>query len=396
MNTSELIKEEAERLKGFSTSLRRYFHENPELAKEEFNTASRIEEELDKLGLTHERVATTGVYSEIHGALGEGKTIVLRADIDALPVKEEHECAYKSKIDGKMHACGHDVHTAALLTATKILAEHKDLFAGTVRLAFQPGEEIGYGARYFISGGYLDGADRCYGSHVASNLEVGKIAVTPGPNNASVDWFKIHVKGKSAHVSTPEDGIDALYVASQIVVTAQALVTRRTNPIDSVLIGIGKLEAGTAYNVVAQSATFEGTIRTMTVEARAKAKKELENLAYYTALSFGASVDLEWIDFSSPLVNDFNVAREVQVSCKKLIGEENTITNRKYSLGGDDFAEFILKVPGVYAYIGSGNNDIPETTVAHHNSHFDVDERCITLASELYAQYALDFLRGEK
>lgn len=224
-------------------NLRRYFHMNPETAKEEFGTAKRIEEELDKLGIEHKRVGETGVYAEIKGNLAGDKTIVLRADIDALDVEEAHECPYKSTIPGKMHACGHDAHAAALVGAARILAANKDKFGGTVRLTFQQGEEIGYGARLFVDGGYLDGADRTFGIHVSSAYDVGKVVASVGPNNASVDWFRISVHGKSAHVSTPHLGVDALYIASQIVVAIQALITRRTNPLESILIGIGKLDA---------------------------------------------------------------------------------------------------------------------------------------------------------
>ena len=174
-----------------------------------------------------------------------------------------------------MHACGHDGHTASLLLAAKILCRHRDKIKGKVKLCFQQAEEIGYGAMVFINSGLVTG-DRSFGVHLASNIPVGKISVTAGPNNASVDSFKITVKGRGAHVFTPEKGIDALYIASQIVVAAQALVTRCTNPTDSVIIGIGKLESGTAYNVVAKDAVMEGTIRTMYPEIREKVKSDLE------------------------------------------------------------------------------------------------------------------------
>ena len=262
-------------------ALRRYFHMHPEVSAKEFGTAAKIEEYLHSLGLKTERVGETGVYSEIKGEReGEGKTILLRADIDALPVLEEHSapCSYQSQNAGISHACGHDAHTASLLEAASFLAAHKDLFSGTVRLAFQQGEEIGYGGRLFVDGGYLDGADRVFGVHMESRREVGRVSLTPGPNNASVDWFRINIHGKAAHVSTPELGIDALYIASQIVIAAQSIVTRRNNPTDAVLIGIGKMEAGTAYNVVAEDAYMEGTLRCMLSDVRLILRRQLQPL----------------------------------------------------------------------------------------------------------------------
>lgn len=376
----------------YVVSLRRFFHENPELPREEFGTADRIEEELKSFGLETKRVDGTGVYSEIKGK-GEGKTIVLRADIDALPVEETNGCAFKSKKKGVMHACGHDAHAASLLLAAKILSEHRDEFNGTVKLCFQQAEEIGYGAMEFIKAGLVTG-DRSFGIHLASNIPVGKVSATSGPNNASVDYFKITISGRGAHVSTPEKGVDALYVASQIVVSAQALVTRRTNPTDSVVIGIGKMEAGTAYNIVAKSAVLEGTIRVMYPEIRAKVKKELEVLSKNIASIYGAESEIEYKDFTSPLINPVSTTEEVAKVAGEVVGKENVITNRPYSLGGDDFAEFILRVPGTYVYVGSGNESNPNTLVAHHDGLFEIDEDCLLIASKLHVAYSLSFLEN--
>ncbi len=394
-NITETVLKEAKELLPYASRLRRYFHMNPELAMEEFHTAATIEKELDGMGLSHTRTAVTGVYTDIQGSLPGDKTIVLRADIDALPVTEEHECAYKSTIPGKMHACGHDAHAASLLAAVRILNDHRDLFGGTVRVVFQPGEEIGYGARIIVDEGVVDHADRTFGAHMASYVPVGQVVLAPGPNCASVDWFRITVHGKSAHVSKPHQGVDALYIASQIVVGAQALVTRRVSPMDNALIGIGKLEAGTAYNVVASEAVLEGTIRVFLPETRQQLHDQLEELAALTAQTYGGSVEIEWKDFTSPLINDEQSASEAQKTANRLFGEENVKKTRTPSLGGDDFAEFILRVPGVYALIGSANPDISETSAAHHNSHFDIDEKALEVSAALYAAYAMEFLNGE-
>ena len=376
---------------------RRAFHRRPELAREEFETAAAIERELDKLGVAHRRVAGTGVYAEISGtaaAAGETRCIVLRADIDALPVTQENDVAYKSEIPGKMHACGHDAHNAALIGAARVLSANRDLFSGKVILTWQPGEEVGYGARIIIDEGDIDEAGRSFGVHMASNVPVGSVVLMPGPNNASVDWFRIRVHGLGAHVSTPEQGVDAVYIASQIVVAAQALVTRRTSPMDNVLIGIGKVNAGTAYNVIAQEAELEGTIRVFTPELRRLTKARLEALAKQTAELFGGTAELEWNDNTSPLINDPAATREAQRTAVSLFGEDKVIRSRQPSLGGDDFAEYILRVPGVYAYVGSGNADRPDTLVAHHNANFDIDEDALRVATALYSCYTVDYLNG--
>lgn len=378
----------------YVVGLRRYFHEHPEIAKEEFNTQKRIEEELDKLGIPHKRIAGTGVYAEIRGNLPGKRTIVLRADIDALPEQEEHDCPYKSQIPNRMHACGHDAHDAALIGAARILNANKDLFGGTIRFTWQPGEEIGYGARVIVDEGDLDGADRTFGEHLASDVTAGDIAITPGPNNASVDWFRITVHGKAAHVSVPHRGIDALYIASQIVVAIQALITRRTSPMDNVLVGIGKFTSGDAYNIVAAEAKLEGTIRVFKPEIRKQVKADIERLSTNIAESYGGTVSFEWNDNTSPLINDEKAAAEAQKTAIGLFGSEHVITNRAPALGGDDFAEYILKVPGVYAYVGSGNDSRPETRVAHHDTHFDIDEDCLRVGVAMYAAYAIEYLNG--
>ena len=230
---------------------------------------------------------------------------------------------------------------------------------------------------------------------MASNVRVGSVVLMPGPNNASVDWFRIRVHGLGAHVSTPEEGVDAAYIASQIVVSAQALVTRRTNPVDNLLIGIGTIRAGTTYNVIAQEAEMEGTVRAMTPELRKQAKERLETLAKQTAEMYGGSAEAEWGDFASPLMNDETATAEAQKTAISLFGEERVIRSRRVSFAGDNFAAYILHVPGAYAYVGSGNPDKPDTCVAQHNARYDIDEDALTVAAALYVCYAVEYLNGE-
>ena len=390
----KLVLNETEKNYTKAVELRRYFHSHPELPKEEFNTAKKIEEELDKLNIEHKRVGETGVYAEIIGTKDDkaNKTIVLRADIDALPIEETNNCEYKSLNEGVMHACGHDAHTASLLVSAKILSENKNLFSGKIKLCFQQAEEIGYGARLFIDGGYLEGASRSFGIHVGSNIPVGSIVIMEGANNASVDWFRISIEGKASHVSTPELGCDAAYIISQIVVAVQSLVTRTTSPMENVLIGIGKINAGTGYNIVAENATAEGTIRVFSPEIRNSIKERLENLVYSISQIYGAKAHIEWKDFTSPLINDSIATKEAQIVARKLFEKDKIITSRKPSLGGDDMAEFINKVPGVYAFVGTRNEAIENTTVAHHNSNFDIDENGLKTSIKITTLYALEYL----
>lgn len=390
----KLVLNETEKNYTKAVELRRYFHSHPELPKEEFNTAKKIEEELDKLNIEHKRVGETGVYAEIIGTKDDkaNKTIVLRADIDALPIEETNNCEYKSLNEGVMHACGHDAHTASLLVSAKILSENKNLFSGKIKLCFQQAEEIGYGARLFIDGGYLEGASRSFGIHVGSNIPVGSIVIMEGANNASVDWFRISIEGKASHVSTPELGCDAAYIISQIVVAVQSLVTRTTSPMENVLIGIGKINAGTGYNIVAENATAEGTIRVFSPEIRKSIKERLENLVYSISQIYGAKAHIEWKDFTSPLINDSISTKEAQIVARKLFEKDKIITSRKPSLSGDDMAEFINKVPGVYAFVGTRNEAIENTTVAHHNSNFDIDENGLKTSIKITTLYALEYL----
>lgn len=384
------ILEQLKQEKDYIVALRREFHQHPELSLREFRTAERIEEELDKSGISHSRVGETGVLGILRGTgKGEGVT-VLRADMDALPIQETNKISYCSQTDGVMHACGHDAHVACLLGAAKLLAGNRDAFGGEVRFIFQPAEEIGRGAIPFLEAGVLEGADRVFGLHTAPDISSGLVGLKPGLNNAAVDHFKIAVKGKSAHVSTPQLGIDALYIASHIVVALQALVTRCTSPVEPVIIGVGKLEAGTTYNALAETAVLEGTTRTISQESRERIQKLVTETVQGIAGIYGGSAEIQWTDFASALINDALVCQEVAEVVKRLWGDGRVVTDRKLSLSGDDFAEYILHTPGAYAYLGTGNPEKPDTLNAAHNGNFNIDEDALVLGAGLYAGYVLE------
>ena len=372
-----------------AVAFRRECHQYPELGYEETETTEKIRRKLQEWGIP---ILDTGLKTGLVASIGQGKEpqcIALRADIDALPIEETHECVYRSENAGVMHACGHDAHAACLLGAAKILSENRDAFSGKVRLVFQPGEEIGKGAKPFVAAGVLDGAERVFGLHTAYDLEAGTVGLKPGINNAAVDHFRIRVHGKSTHVSTPHLGVDALYIASQIVVAVQGLVTRRTSPTEPVIIGIGKLNAGTTYNAVAAFAEMEGTTRTISQESRDRVRAQVSETAQSIAALYGGTAEIEWTDFAAALVNDPQVCEEAARVVDELLGEGHVVTDRELSLSGDNFAEFELYKPGAYAYLGTGNPDLPHTMITNHNGGFDVDENALVTGAGLYVGYTV-------
>lgn len=386
------IKDYVKKEKDYLITLRRWFHEHPEPSLKEYETCKKIAEELESYGIPYRYISDTAIYATIKGKKGDGKIIGLRSDIDALQMEDLKDVPYASKNKGCCHACGHDAHAATLLVAAKILKEKEQDFCGEIRLYFQPGEEIGAGARLFVKGGYVDHVERIFSAHVSSSLDSGKISLTPGPRNASCDYFKIEVKGRGAHVSTPQLGVDALYIASQIVINLQSIVSRNTSPNDAVIVGIGVLQAGTQYNIIAENASLEGTTRSFTPEIRQYTNQRVIDIAEQTAAIYGATVKVTFKDFAAPLINDKEASKEAYEIAKDIIGEENIITNQQKMLGADDFADFLQVTKGVYAYIGTRNENSSNTGVAHHHGLFDIDESALLASCNLYVDYALSIL----
>lgn len=374
----------------YLTDLRRHFHAHPEVSLKEYETCKKIEAELDSMGIPHKRIGETGVYGWIDGKkAGDGVTVALRADIDALAMDDLKEVPYHSQNAGVCHACGHDAHTATLLTAAKILKTKENEFSGQVRLFFQQAEEIGQGARQFVQAGLLEGVTRVFGAHVTSHLDSGKISLTAGPQNASCDYFKIQIHGKGAHVSTPQLGVDALYIASQIVVQLQTIVSRNTDPLETVVVGVGKLQAGTQYNIVAEHAVLEGTTRSFLPEVRKFTNDRVVRIAKETAALYGAEAEVEFLDFAAPLVNDAKAVEEVTAVTAEFLPKEDIISDFQKALGADDFADYLAVTRGMYAFVGTRNSKDPHTAVAHHHGLFDVDEEALLISCNVYVDYAL-------
>lgn len=378
--------------KDYIISLRRWFHSHPELSMKEFETAKRIEKELNAIGIPTFRVGATGVLGVLKGRKGPGRRVVLRADTDALPIQDEKTVPYASQCPGVMHACGHDAHTAALLGAARALKQLEDNFSGEIALVFQPGEEYGAGAVLFVQVGALEGANRSFGVHLQSNLPVGQVAMNPGAENASVDHFTIRITGKSAHVSTPELGADALYAAAQVVTALQGLVGRLKSPTDPALIGVGVLRSGEGYNIVAREAVIEGTVRCFSEETRAMINGKIADTARGVAALYNTTAEIETESFTRALINDARVYAETAPLVEKVVGRGNLVV-KELSLGGDDMAEIMAVVPGVYAFVGSGSKAVPGSRLAHHTPGFDIDERCLTIAASLYVESALFWLK---
>ncbi len=388
MGIHPLIEQDRE----YITALRRWFHSHPELSMKEFETAKRIEKELNAIGILARRVGGTGVLGVLKGRKGPGRRVVLRADTDALPIQDEKTVPYASQCPGVMHACGHDAHTAALLGAARALKKLEDSLSGEIGFVFQPGEEYGKGAVLFLQDGALEGADRSFGVHMQSNLPVGQVAMNLGAENASVDHFTIRIHGRSAHVSTPELGADALYAAAQIVTALQGLVGRLKSPTDPALIGVGVLRSGEGYNIVAREAVIEGTVRCFSEETRAMINGKIADTARGVAALYNTTAEIETESFTRTLINDARVYAETAPLVEKVVGRGNLVV-KELSLGGDDMAEIMAVVPGVYAFVGSGSEAVPGSRLAHHTPGFDIDERCLTIAASLYVESALFWLK---
>ena len=388
MGIHPLIEQDRE----YITALRRWFHSHPELSMKEFETAKRIEKELNAIGILARRVGETGVLGVLKGRKGPGRRVVLRADTDALPIQDEKTVPYASQCPGVMHACGHDAHTAALLGAARALKKLEDSLSGEIGFVFQPGEEYGKGAVLFLQDGALEGADRSFGVHMQSNLPVGQVAMNLGAENASVDHFTIRIHGRSAHVSTPELGADALYAAAQIVTALQGLVGRLKSPTDPALIGVGVLRSGEGYNIVAREAVIEGTVRCFSEQTRAMLNAKIADTARSIAALYNTTAEVENESFTRALINDAGVYAEAAPVIERVVGKGNLVP-KELSLGGDDMAEIIAAVPGVYAFVGSGSDAVPGSRLAHHTPGFDIDERCLPIAAGLYVESALSWLK---
>ncbi|QIQ21292.1 M20 family metallopeptidase [Zophobihabitans entericus] len=369
---------------------RRDLHRHPELPWEEVRTTDRIAEELDKIGITYRRTEPTGIIAEIKGGK-PGKTILLRADIDALPVMELTEnIDYKSTIPGKMHACGHDSHTAMLLTAAKALYAIKDQLTGNVRLVFQPAEEVAEGAKSMIKQGVLEGVDNVFGMHIWSQTPVNKVSCNAGPSFASADLLTIKFRGQGGHGSMPHDTVDAVMIASAFVMNVQSIVSREIDPLEPAVVTIGRMEVGTRFNVIAENAVLEGTVRCFNVDIRKKIEAAIRRYADEVAAMYRGTAEVIYHYGTLPVINENRSALLAQSVIKEAFGDDFLYTERP-TTGGEDFSYYMENIPGAFALVGSGNA-AKDTQRAHHHGCFNIDEDGMPTGAELYAQYAWAYL----
>jgi amidohydrolase len=385
MTVTSLVEE----YKGYAKDMRREFHMNPEPSMKEFNTQKRVMEELQSMGIECEKIAGTGVVGLINGK-STGKTVALRADMDALELTEENDVEYKSKNEGLMHGCGHDGHTAGLLTAAKILNEMKSEFDGTVKLLFQPGEEVAKGALAMIDEGAMNGVDGIFGLHLWNDCEVGKISVEAGPRMASAGIFKVYITGKGGHGSMPHQGVDAAVVGASTLINLQSIVSRETNPLDPAVVSIGIFNSGSRFNVMAGEAYLEGTTRCFSLEVNDSFEEKIQRVVESTAKAYRAEARLDYKQLVLPTINDAQMSSIAEKAVAMINGPEALVTYEK-TTGGEDFSFFTQHAKGAFAFVGC-QNKAKIDYFPHHHPKFDMDEDALGVAAGLYAQFALNFL----
>jgi len=384
------IKTEVQSIKESIITNRRDFHMYPELGFKEIRTSKIIAEKLSSFGLGVEtQVGKTGVVATLKGA-SNGKTIALRADMDALPIQETGDLPYKSVNEGIMHACGHDGHISMLLGAAEILSSMKNKINGTVKFIFQPAEEGGGGARYMIEDGVLDGVDEIYGAHLWNYQKYGTIGVKSGPIMAAADLFEIIIEGTGGHGATPHGTVDAIIVASQVIQSLQTIVSRNTNPLESAVVTIGKINGGYNFNVIADKVNLQGTTRAYTEKNRQLIKTRMNEILDGISSAFNATIKLDYKDGYPPVINNDDCASKLLASATKVVGDG--AGNPYLSMGGEDFSYFANEIPGCFFFIGSSPKNREPLSTPHHCSHFDIDEEALLIGTNTFIQLIEDLL----
>lgn len=370
---------------------RRQMHAHPELSFKEVNTSQWVEDLLQGMGIETSRPTPTSVLGVLKGTgQGPAKNIGLRADMDALPVQEETGEEFSSTVDGVMHACGHDTHTAMQLGAAKVLSENTDLFGGTVTFVFQHAEELNPGgAQEMVRAGAMEGLDGIFALHVM-NAPVGTVQVRPGPATSLAGGGWITIKGHGSHGSMPQNSIDPVLVAAQVVVGLNTIVSRSVDPSHFMVINPGMIQAGQAPNVIPDSATIGVSVRTRTAEDTDLAFRRIEELTNGICAAYGASVEYEWVDAYDIVYNDAALAAQALESAKKVAGDDNAWEG-EISSGSEDFSAFANEVPGCFIILGGGDAE-QGFPFQNHHPKFNVREDCLAIGTALEVQLILDLL----
>lgn len=371
---------------------RRYLHKNPELSFKEEKTAAFLLEELKKLPLDiQENIGGYGIVAKLEGQ-HDGPTIAFRADFDALPITDLKEVEYKSLNPGVSHACGHDGHSTALLGFAKAISKEADKIYGNIVFLFQPAEETPPGgAKFMIEDGALEGVDVIFGAHLDSANDVGVVSVGEGYRMAAVDKFKIVLQGLGGHGAKPQETKDAIVLGSKVVNDLQQIVSRRLNPFSPAVVTVGIFQAGSAFNIIADSAIIEGTVRTMTEDVRQKVKKEIYAVVESATKGIEATYEIDYLHGYPALYN-----HPVESELVKKLFKNVEIKELEPSMGAEDFAYYLVEKPGTYFKVGS-KNESQATQYPHHHPKFDFDERAIRVIQQSFLQIAQHYvLKGEK
>lgn len=390
----ESILERADRLKETMVAWRRRLHRNPELGFEERETSAFVREQLSLLGVENTvTMAKTGVVALL-GDDREGPVVMLRADMDALPIQDEKQTDYASTVPGKGHLCGHDAHTTMLLGAAALLRQ-SGIPRGRVKLVFQPSEETLEGAEAMIDAGAMDDprVDAALALHVYQALPTGSVGVCPGPCQAYTDWFELTVEGKGGHASAPDQGVDAIAAAAQVVTALQHIASRMTSPLSSVVVTVGKISGGSAKNALATSVKLEGTVRTLEHGVQQRMAALIERVAKGVCDSFGASCRLDYREACPPVVNDLTLAKLLEQTTGRLLGSDAFTLISKPGMGGEDFAYYGQRAPALFFRLGVRRKEQSEAIPLHHPL-FDVDEEALPIGAAMLAQLALDYLES--
>ncbi len=376
-------------LVSWMTEIRRHIHQNPEISFQEYHTAEFISAKLDELAIPHKKgVAKTGIIATIGSTENSNLKVALRADMDALPIVEKTGLPFASRNHGVMHACGHDGHVAMLLGAAALL--QKEEIPGNVVLLFQPAEEDEGGAIRMIEQGALDGVSAIFTGHIDRHFEVGEIAVQPGLICAFTDEFKIAIRGQGGHAAKPHETIDCIVVASLLVMSIQTLVSREVNPAFPSVVTVGRINGGSAANVIADQAVLEGTIRTTHPESREKIITGLQRMVLAMEDLYTAKTEITITPGYPPVVNDPDAVETAKVAVISFLGENGLKTQPHPSLGGEDFSFYLNEVPGCLARFGAKKNDL--LNFAAHSPRFDFDENVLAVGAEYLARCALNAL----
>jgi len=378
------LRKDVEDLSGRLIAWRRELHRHPEVALKEEWTSAYLREHFKKLGLPVKKMAGTGLRAVLKGRTG-GKTVALRTDIDALPLREEGDKAYRSLNPGAAHACAHDGHMAVMMGVAELLAKRKGAFRGTVVFLCQPAEEHPPGgARRMIEEGALKGVEAIFGLHLWQGMPTGTLGIVKGPMMAQSDNIWITVKGRGGHGALPQTAVDPVLAAAQLVVSLQSVVSRNVDPLKPAVLSFGAVHGGTANNIIPGEVKLAGTVRTLDPKVQALMKKRIDG----TCAAFGASADLVYEDGYPALVNDPASVDLVLDVAKRALGEENILAIDPV-MGGEDFARYLQEVPGAFLFFGAGDG----TKYPHHHPAFDFDEKALPPAAFLMTALALEYLK---